>query len=118
MKNLKEFKALIERYRSITIEEITQKASIMKNFDAEKVAHLLTGYGYSSSCSLCMAAHFDCTNCVYSIVNNSDDENHTNCGLDETYQNISKAKTPEELLTAFRKRADYMETLLKKTTYY
>ena len=110
MKNLNAFKALIGRYRSVTIEEINKEWAGYGMGTAEQ----LTGFGYMPTCSLCIAAGLVCIYCVYSSLVNSDGENDPPCVDDSTYRQISNSLTPQELLTAFRNRADYMENLLKQ----
>ena len=45
-KNLKEFKKLIKRYESITLEEILEKEKLLHEFDGfDDLANLLTGFG-------------------------------------------------------------------------
>ena len=103
-KNLKEFKELIERYETITLEEIKET-----EFVKEYTAKGLTGFGDPKTCSLCKVG---CTDCVYgSIISTGEDclggENK------KTYTRIESADTPLKLRNAFRARAKHMKTLLK-----
>ena len=118
MKNLNEFKALIERYESITEDEIDNEFALLWYFSAPDIAERLTGYGTIHTCTLCKAVGFDldrmkpkCYDCVYGWGNEIDDYS---CTLDKTYFAIEFAKDAKELLTAFRERAKYMRTLLPK----
>ena len=107
-KNLKEFKALIKRYESITlkeIEEVFDDTYIYTNDPANR----LTGFG-SSKCPLCKKINVfnECNGCVYTI--------SRGClkGINkETYNAIENADTSQELLNAFRARAKHMKTLIK-----
>lgn len=110
MKNLPEFKALIERYESITEEEIIEvtKTQNYGHFYADDVMGFLTGYGHISTCTLCKAIKTDCVNCVYYNGSHS----AAPCADDKTYHAIFDSATPTELLTAIRNRAAYMRTLL------
>ena len=105
MKNLKEFKELIERYESITLEEIEEVWG--DNSCGESVAQELTGFSGVKTCTLCKSVRSNCSECVYKergwcykSVNK------------ETYYAISDASTPTELLEAFRNRAKHMRTLI------
>jgi len=103
-KNLSEFKALIKRYESITLEEIKEAFTESYSFTT---AERLTGFN-SSDCSLCKAVGTNCYICVYAL----------NCGClygenSETYNRIYNADTPIKLRNAFRDRARHMKTLLK-----
>jgi hypothetical protein len=104
--NLTEFKALIKRYKTITLEEIEDM-----NCDANE----LTGFGKTYTCTLCQAVpkkmnrfglEPNCRRCVY--------PGDTGCTRHKTYQAIAEARDPEELLAAYRARAKYMEGLIKE----
>lgn len=116
MKNLPEFKALIERYESITIEEIKAiSGDDDRYFDSEYVMAVLTGFGRTVSCSLCVAVGhkniytYNCHKCVYG---GNPDTGEFKCAQHPTYDAIEDAATPSQLLTAIRNRAAYMRTLL------
>lgn len=118
MKNLNEFKALIERYESITEDEINKKDVELEYCSAFEIANELTGYGSTHTCILCTRVGFsrnsyrpNCVDCVYGLSKESD---HYGCSLDQTYYAIENAEDTAELLTAFRERAKYMRTLLPK----
>ena len=102
MKNLKEFKALIERYETITIEEITKG---FRRYTSNEVPEYLTGFGASITCSLCVSAG-SCNNCVYGKDSCMDGKN------EKTYFRITNADTPTKLKNAYRARAKHMRTLL------
>ena len=108
-KNLKEFKALIKRYESITIEEIKK----VFNSQSMLIANRLTGYGDEDDCGLCKYINTDdeynCEGCVYVIA--------TNCLCStgknkKTYKRIGRANTPLKLFNAYRARAKHMKTLI------
>jgi hypothetical protein len=93
-KNIKQFKALIERYETITLDEIKQE-----KMNKAK----LTGFDSPDTCTLCLAVKQECYNCVYG----------TFCGCcggenRSTYYGITDAKTVKQLLNAFRARAKHM----------
>lgn len=111
MKNLKEFKALIERYETIQLPEIEAAFKIP---DCE-VKKYLTGFGNWETCSLCQAVSFgylvECSDCMY--------EKNLGCiygvaKATKTYESIDLADTPKQLLTAYRNRAKFMRKLLRE----
>jgi hypothetical protein len=122
MKNLKEFKALIERYETITLEEIDRYFYVVES-DVSNVSKELTGFGSYFTCSLCLSVIIDkfskipkpdCNLCVYvSVEYFGNLGNVNNCTKHPTYSNIKEATDPEELLNAYRERAKYMKTLIK-----
>lgn len=112
MKNLPEFKKLIERYESITIEEIEYN-----EFDKS----YLTGFGSHFSCTLCIAINkrhdnSNCKECVFYRTL----KRQVACALGrnaKTYDaidNILYSDDSKELLTAYRNRAKHMRSILKK----
>ena len=113
IKNLPEFKALIIRYETITIEEIEQH-----DMQIQK----LTGFGSPFSCTLCVAVDklFGNNNCKYCVYYAST-KRQMSCfkginrktydGIDNHEENDYKAN---ELLTAYRNRAKHMRSILKK----
>ena len=125
MSNIKEFKELIERYESITLEEIEKaKIEVADEDDprdfADLIAHKLTGYGSAMTCTLCLSSELQgCNGCYYTITKAK------HCGgyqglsaADEqreafrTSYAIGKASTSEELLKAFKERAAFMRKLM------
>ena len=116
MKNLKEFKKLIKRYQTITLEEIIGAYKVSPT----AAPNILTGYGDVTTCKLCRATTEtetpQCDLCVYKATSSSLIHTHNYCvtGINSpTYDDIDEAETPEELLTAYRERAKHMKTILK-----
>ena len=108
MKNLPEFKALIDRYESITIDEIESKWGDDNN--GEFTANLLTGFGAAKTCTLCISVNNGCGDCAWMIT-----KSHCcTCNNRDTYSDIEKSISPIDLFTAFRARAAYMREVLKK----
>ena len=113
IKNLPEFKKLIERYETITIDEIDES-----NLDI----NVLTGFGSCHSCNLCKGAGYPkmgfCFNCVWGEIEKVTMDNLTSpCFIGKnkrTYNAIDNADSTEELLTAYRNRAKHMRSILKK----
>ena len=128
---LKAFVLLIERYKAITIEEIEKIQNEMFSeplFLASAIAFKLTRYSSGMFCTLCTTAtklynysklynhsnkcywNSKCNYC-YNVISNS----RCNTGENlKTYDNIRYAKTPEELLLAFRARAKHIQYLLER----
>ena len=114
-KNLKEFKALIKRYESITLEEIKEEQKKHDYFIGDTIANKLTGYGEEETCTLCKNIDMfdDCKGCIYTDVTNAV------CGTGinkKTYDRIYGADTPRKLLNAFRARAKHMKVLFFSKT--
>lgn len=126
-KNLKEFKELIERYSSITIEEIQKVADeyclspYSVGFLGSSIASRLTGYGSTRRCTLCKSigvwnllcadAPIICDECTWQST-----EENLHCMRDKnyyTYNDIKNSDNPQELLEAFQARAAYMTMYLK-----
>jgi hypothetical protein len=109
MKNLKEFKELIERYESITLKEIEDCEGLYNSDNTlNTVANMLTGFGSETTCSLCLRVN-SCRECVY--------KKQFGCiynyGLSMASDAIDSAKNPEQLLIAFRNRAKAMRKFAK-----
>ena len=114
MRNLPEFKALIKRYESITLEEIVDG---WDNFLYDST--VFTGFGRVSACTLCTAVELpelkdydltvwkECHLCVYGKPRGCISDDNL-----ETYDAIYESSNPKELLTAFRNRAKRMREIL------
>jgi len=115
-KNIEEAKALVERYESITIEEIEAELNVRKNWGLTRYS--LTGFGHVKTCSLCLkvgnngSGDPNCNDCIYS-----------NAGFyytchkrenTETYDDIGNANTSSDLLQAYRNRAEHIKSILKR----
>lgn len=104
IKNLAEFKELIKRYKTITLDEIKEENMSLAE---------LTGFGSTSTCQLCQAIKANCKYCVYGKAWRD------RCGCPsyrcttgknrKTYDAIENAITPKELLKAYRNRAKHLK---------
>ena len=113
--NIKEFKALVERYESITLNEIKEQYD--ETMSGYYNAKYFTGFGTFATCSLCEATkgkgkygYRDCGYCVYNDVS-LDDNGGCGCNSQvnkKSYDKIDEAATPKELLKAFRARAKHL----------
>lgn len=109
-KNIEAFQKLVERYETITSEEINKT---WIEFDGDRqfyVAEKLTGIG-ARKCTLCSATKTgherDCFVCVYG----RGTAYIPQCveGINEhTYNAIVEAESPKQLLSAFRARAAHL----------
>lgn len=116
--NMEAFVKLIERYETITLQEIEDVMPVTV-FYGEYASKALTGFG-TLSCTLCKAAfeisqedeqtinsNFPPSNCIYCVYGSSwgcqeKGENEDN------YNAILDARNPKQLLEAFRERAKLM----------
>ena len=107
-------KKLIERYNSITIDDV-ENANPSAIFSGRLVANSITGYSSTRDCILCSACTTDnslnCRICIYSSIW---DAHHCVEGCNsKSYHEIYHAKTPEELVAAFRNRAAHITKIVE-----
>lgn len=105
--NIEAFKELIDIYSDFTIEELTEFWIL----DGKWTMRELTGFS-SNDCRLCKAANEKCGNCLYSIDYPNKCKEYVPC-VEETYNLIEYAKTPQELYDALQKRIEFMKEVLK-----
>ena len=113
MKNLKEAKELLEKYKSITLEELEQKYKTyaLKYFhfnEGKEVMYRITRFG-SSYCILCIGVNSNCSNCIYSFRNS---KKGPPC-MDIIYKEMEKATSAEELFNAIQKRISYLNHIIE-----
>lgn len=109
MKNLKEAKELLEKYKSITLEQLEKdykENPILVGFD---FLNKITGFGDTNSCILCTAVNEGCVNCIYSF---RIDERPFPC-LDKIYIEMDRATSAEELFNAIQKRISYLTHVIE-----
>ena len=104
--NVEAFKELINIYSDFTVEELTE--FWIEN--GHQTMRELTGFSSVHSCMLCKAADSECVNCLYKF--RFPNGEMFPC-LEETYDFIEDAKTPEELYDALQKRIEFMKETLK-----
>lgn len=114
VRNLKETKELIEKYRSITVSDINEANRNTPYYALSD----LTGFGSIVNCILCKKVTNQTTelvDCVYCI-HNDDLFIGYPCVNNYSYQKLSQCNTVNvnELLDALKVRADYLEELLNK----
>ena len=115
MKNIEAAKELLEKYKSITLEQLTQKYKIfaLKYFhlkEGRQVMHSITRFG-SSQCILCVGASSICKNCIYSF-RIKESPREVPC-VDIIYKEIEEANSAEELFNAIQKRISYLTHVIE-----
>ena len=112
-KNLKQFKALIRKYRSLTTKKIAKAWIGGDNvLPSYKTINKLTGAGKGHSCTLCQAIENLCDGCVWKTGKKA-----PMCMFGDnarTYAALFNARTPYKLYLAVRRRANHMEAHLTK----
>lgn len=104
--NTEAFKELIDIYSDFTVEELTE--FWMGN--GQQTMRELTGFSSVHSCILCKAAEGKCVNCLYKF---REPNGEMFPCIEETYDLIEYAETPEELYDALQKRIEFMKEVLK-----
>ena len=102
--NVEAFKELIDIYSDFTVEELTEFWIESGKYTMRE----LTGFSIFG-CTLCESANRNCENCLYSINKQSE---YVPC-VEETYDLIEFASTPQELYNALQKRIEFMKEVLK-----
>lgn len=128
--NVEAAEELVKTYKSITLEKVTEafmqedsvSPFITPSNIGRHIAQELTGFSNARTCTLCQSAsklflrlnvfHVNiCEHCVHGAERDGLRSSRQCAG--KTYDKIYYATTPEDLLVAFRKRANYLEELLK-----
>lgn len=115
--NTETFIKLIDKYKSITKEQLEQTYNQL--LEDEKISNIhevlteITGFGDTRKCSLCQSARNNCNLCLYSILKPIDNE--YTC-LESTYDMIEDSETINELYDAIQNRISFMQYVLKKYT--
>lgn len=104
--NVEAFKELINIYSDFTVEELTE--FWIEN--GQQTMRELTGFSSVHNCMLCKAADGGCVNCLYKF--RFPNGEMFPC-VEETYDLIEDARTPEELYDALQMRIEFMKETLK-----
>lgn len=109
MKNLKEAKELLWRYKCITLEQLENYFKLYPYLKGGDILNKITYFG-SIDCLLCVGARCFCKNCIYSfrIVNKW----NIPC-MDIIYREMAKASSAEELYNALQKRISYLTHVIE-----
>lgn len=108
MKNLKEAKELLEKYKSITLEQLKRRYKRCPGYDGELIMQTFTDFG-TIYCILCKSVDSDCSKCIYSFR----DEQPTPQCVDIIYREMSNATSAEELYNAIQKRISYLTHVIE-----
>jgi hypothetical protein len=115
--NIEAFIKLIDKYKSITKEQLEQTYNqLLENEKISSIHEVLTeitGFGSIYHCSLCQAAKENCNLCLYSVLKPVDD---MYACLESTYDMIEDSETINELYDAIQNRISFMQYVLKKYT--
>jgi hypothetical protein len=115
MKNLKEAKELLEKYKSITLEQLMQEYELLtpKHFRFRKGNYVLERMTYFGThhCIICKGAKGLCKNCIYSF---RIEENKWDIPcMDIIYKEMGDATSAEELFNAIQKRISYLTHVIE-----
>lgn len=107
--NLKEAKKLLEKYKSITLEQLEETYDEVALKWGDEVLNEITGFGQTDSCMLCIAVNEVCKNCIYSFRLPSES---SPC-IDEIYDEMCCALNAEDLFAAIQKRISYLTHIIE-----
>lgn len=110
--NLKEAKELLEKYKSITLEELKEKYEKKYAYTTGfHVLNAITGFGSIKDCILCQKVYCRCCNCIYSF--RIDNKKLKGPCVDIIYQEMMSALSAEELFNAIQKRISYLTKVIQ-----
>ena len=109
MKNIEAAKELLEKYKSITLEELEEEYEGAFIPLGLEILNKITGFGDTVSCILCKAVYGMCVKCIYSF---RIDEREVPC-LDEIYKEMKNAESAEKLFNAIQKRISYLTHIIE-----
>ena len=108
MKNIEAAKELLEKYKNITLEELERAYKKYKFIHGKQVMYNITNFG-SVLCIICKSASNNCSNCIYSFI---DEKSVLQC-MDIIYKEMEKATSAEELYNAIQKRISYLTHVIE-----
>lgn len=109
MKNIKAAKELLEKYKSITLEQLEQKYKRFPGHKGKFIMGTFTDFG-TIYCILCKSVNSVCLNCIYSFRKES--KWHIPC-IDIIYNEMCNATSAEELFNAIQKRIRYLTHVIE-----
>jgi len=119
-KNFKEFKKLRKLYKKLSKSPEIIEQTFRVNDTIEEAKQVLTGFGLTSTCTLCAvvyeASGVKCENCVWELLEKHTPGNDGSCTLGyakKSYIAIEDASTPEKLAKAYKDRAKLMKKVIK-----
>ena len=108
MKNLKAAKKLLEKYKSITLEQLEQKYKRFPGHRGKFIMFTFTDFG-TTSCILCKSVNSNCSDCIYSF---RLDVQRLPC-MDIIYREMEIAQSAEELFNDIQKRISYLSHIIQ-----
>ena len=108
MKNLKEAKELLEKYKSITLEQLEQKYKCYPDYSGKLIMQTFTDFG-TVFCAICKSANNKCSNCIYSF---RDEIPILQC-MDIIYKEMENAMNAKDLFAAIQKRISYLTHVIE-----
>ena len=108
MKNLKEAKELLEKYKRITLGELEHRYKRHPGNKGKFIMQTFTDFG-TVYCILCKSANGICLNCIYSFIN---EKPALQC-MDSIYKEMENATSAEELFNAIQKRISYLTHIIE-----
>lgn len=108
MKNIEAAKELLEKYKSITLEELEQKYKRYPGYKGKFIMATFTDFG-TIYCILCKAANNMCSRCIYLF---RLDIQRLPC-MDIIYKEMENATSAEELYNALQKRISYLNHIIQ-----
>lgn len=111
IKNIVAAKILLEKYKSITLEELKEKYEKYAYITGFHVLNAITGFGSTKDCILCQEVYSVCSNCIYSFRSNNK-YIRSHC-MDTIYQEMSEALSAEGLYNAIQKRISYLTHVIE-----
>ena len=108
MKNIEAAKELLEKYKSITLEQLEHRYKKHPGYKGKLIMQTFTDFG-TVYCILCKSANRVCSNCIYSFIN----EKPTLQCMDSIYKEMSNSISAEELFNAIQKRISYLTHIIE-----
>lgn len=109
MNNLKEAKELLEKYKSITLEQLENYFKSYPFLKGKDILNRITNFG-TIDCLICEGARCFCENCIYSF--RIKNKWNTPC-KDIIYREMAEATSAEELFNALQKRISYLTHVIE-----
>jgi hypothetical protein len=115
-KNIAAAKALIEKYNTISLKEIRELWQSRPSRLARNVARDLTGFGSTTSCTLCITTRTpkENTRCRCCIYKKERGCTAASPRIEITYNHIEDVENPTALLKAFRERAKLIQRIVQR----
>lgn len=132
IENIEEAKELLQKYRSITLEEINAVYDKLNFKTGNNAIHSITGFGTIHTCILCKKLKQEalpkCHACVWRSFSTNENDDLYCLGLypysikedpvRDTYNKIRNSKSPEELLDCIKLRADLLEEAIEASELF